>query len=528
MSKFAEDGLPCPCGTSSDAFARDHGGGGFCFSCSRQLWQIEKDLRGKVLAEDVNETEEVEGDYSEDIEFVHKGYRGLSKSTAEFYDIKTKVVDGEDYSRGFEYPNGAIKAKRYGNVPRKEKYKWAGEATKAGLFGADKFDPSRFKTVVVTEGEDDAPSFYEASGGRVAGVSVQSASSALRDIEADRDFLNRFEKIVIAFDKDDPGQEALRKVMSSGLFDFNKMYYVAFDEYKDANEYAQNGKLPELQRLLKAARKYTPDNIISTFEEIKKALSESHEDEIGTYPTDRLNEMLYGLHRGDVVIIKGMEGIGKTEIFRMMEHHLLKTTECKLGLIHMEEDKSTTIKGVATYELGVPCNLPDSSVSEEDILKGYQSAVSGDESRLHLYTMFGGDDPDDILDSIRFLVASVGVDVVFLDHITMMVTGTEEGDERRKLDYMSTKLKKMAKELRFCLVMISHVNDDGQTRGSRNITKIANTVLHLDRDKLADDPVDKNSLFVTVEKNRMTGRTGKAGQLFFNPNTFKLEETNRD
>lgn len=530
MSKFAEHGLPCPCSESSDAYAIDHNGRGHCFSCGLPEHKIREKhgLKEEDLAEEENEIKEDEGDYSEDIEFVYKAGRGLSKNTLEFYDVKTKVIDGKDYSWGFEYPNGAIKAKRIGNVPRSKKYEWKGEAVKASLFGSDKFDPSKYKTVVVTEGEHDCMTFYEASGGRVAAVSVQSAVVALRDIEADRDFLNRFEKIVIAFDKDDPGQEALRKVMSSGLFDFNKMYYVAFDEYKDANEYAQNGKLPELQRLLKAARKYTPDNIISTFEEIKKALSESHEDEIGTYPTDRLNEMLYGLHRGDVVIIKGMEGIGKTEIFRMMEHHLLKTTECKLGLIHMEEDKSTTIKGVATYELGVPCNLPDSSVSEEDILKGYQSAVSGDESRLHLYTMFGGDDPDDILDSIRFLVASVGVDVVFLDHITMMVTGTEEGDERRKLDYMSTKLKKMCKELRFCLVMISHVNDDGQTRGSRNITKIANTVLHLDRDKLADDPVDKNSLFVTVEKNRMTGRTGKAGQLFFNPNTFKLEETNRD
>jgi len=473
------------------------------------------------------ETEEDEEELIEDeavVDFVHKKHRGLSQKTVEFYDIRTKTVDGVDYSYGFEYGNGVIKAKRIGDVSRKDRYKWVGNPNESGLYGKDKFLPGSKKAIVITEGEHDAPTFYEAMGGTVAAVSVQSSSTALRDITLDRDYVNSFDRIILAFDNDEAGQAAIKKVMSAGLFDFNKLYYVPFSKYKDANEYAQKGELDLLVSDFKAAKKYTPDNIISTFDEIKKALTESHDDEIGTFPTDILNQMLYGLHRGQVFVVKGLEGIGKTEIFRMFEHHLLKTTECKLGIIHMEEDKSTTIKGLATYELGIPCNLPDTGVSEESILQGYSDAVGGREDRVFIYTMFGGDDPDDVLDSIRFLVASGGVDIVFLDHITMLVTGVEEGDERRKLDYMSTKLKKMAKELKFCLVMISHVNDDGQTRGSRNITKIADAVIHLDRDKLADDEIDKNSLFLTLEKNRKTGRTGKAGQLYFNPNTFKLEE----
>lgn len=469
----------------------------------------------EIKEEDVDEV---------DVEFVHRKHRGLSQKTVEHYDIRTKLVGGKEYSWGFEYVGGVIKVKRIGDVPRKERYKWVGNPNESGLFGKDKFLPGSKKVIVVTEGEHDAPSFYEVMGGSIAAVSIQSSSTALRDITLDRDYLNSFEKIILAFDNDGPGQAALRKVMSSGLFDFNKLYHISFSKYKDANEYLQNGDHQGLLIDFKSAKKYTPDNIISTFDEIKKALEEKQGDEIGTYPTETLNDMLYGLYRGQVVIIKGQEGIGKTEIFRMMEYHLLKETECKLGFIHMEEDKSTTIKGVATYELGIPCNLPDSGISEESILEGYSSAVGDREDRVFIYTMFGGDDPDDVLDSIRFLVASGGVDIVFLDHITLLVTGVEEGDERRKLDYMSTKLKKMCKELDFCLVMISHVNDDGQTRGSRNITKIADTVIDLHRDKLADDEIEKNTLHMTIEKNRKTGRTGKAGSLYFNSDTFRLEE----
>jgi len=514
--KFEEMGLPCPCGQSSDAYAIDYSGRGFCFSCGKPVQQ-EKEIEETT---EVLETPFV----GETVDYVLKAHRGLSRSTVEFYNITTKVVDGNDYAYGFVYPNGATKVKRIGDVPRKERYKWSGEANAAGLFGKDLFAAGSKKSITITEGEHDAPSFYEISGGSTASVSVQSSSTALRDIDLERDYVNSFDKIILAFDNDEAGQAATKKVMASGLFDFNKMYYVPFTKHKDANAYLQAGDINDLVRDWKAAKKYTPDNIISTFDEIRNALSEAREDEIGTYPTQKLNEMLYGFHRGQVVVFKAQSGIGKTEVFRMCEHHLLKTTTCKLGLIHMEEDKSTTIKGVATYELGIPCALPDTGVSEETILSAYSSAVSGQEDRVFLYTMFGGDDPNDVLDSIRFLVSSGGVDIVFLDHITMLVTGVEEGDERRKLDYMSTKLKKMCKELKFCLCMITHVNDDGQTRGSRNIEKIADVMIDLSRDKLADDEYEKNTTYITVEKNRMTGRTGKAGKLYFNSSTFKLEE----
>lgn len=522
MSKFAEDGLPCPCGTSSDAYAIDHEGRGFCFSCSEPQEKIERRLgiKGDRLTAKPKE-EEIDDDV--DVEYIYEAHRGLSKKTIEFYDIPIAVVNGEKFSYVFTHANDAVKTKRLNPKSRSDQYKWTGEANKAGLYGKDKFPAGSKKSIVITEGNHDAPSVYEASGGQVAAVSVGSASTAMRDIEFERDYVNSFEKIIICFDNDDAGKAATKKVMASGLFDFNKMYFMPL-ERKDANDYAQQNDLAGLSKALKAIRKYTPDNIISTFSEIEAALEESKEDCIGEYPTDRLNEMTYGLFRGQVIVVKGMEGIGKTEIFRMMENHLLKTTDCKLGVIHMEEDKATTIKGFATYELGVPCNLPDSGVSQKEVFEAYKRAVGEDESRVYLYTMFGGDDPDDILDSIRFLVTSGGVDVVFLDHITMLVTGVEEGDERRKLDYLSTKLKKMCKELNFCLVMITHVNDDGQTRGSRNISKIADIMIDLYRDKLSEDEYERSCLKLTIEKNRKSGRTGDAGTLYFNTDTFKLEE----
>lgn len=514
MGKFKRYGLPCPCGQSSDAYAIDHEGYGHCFSGNCDHSYKSRPFEKEVMQDD---TEDV-------VEHIYKSHRGISKRVLELYDIPVAVVNGVDTSYIFTYPNDAVKIKRLNPESKSQKYKWQGEANRAGLFGQDKFSPGSKSSVTITEGEHDAPALYDAIGGTSACVSVQSSSTALRDIEQSRDYLNAFDKIILAFDNDEAGRAATKKVMAAGLFDFNKIYHVPFSEYKDANDYVQAGKHQELVKAWKGAKKYTPDNIISTFSEIEEALKEDRASEIGTYPTDLLNNMLYGFYREQVIVVKGMEGIGKTEIFRMMEHHLLKTSTCKLALIHMEEDKSTTIRGVATYEIDTPCNLPEFGVTEKQVVDAYSKAVGGKEDRVFIYTMFGGDDPDDVLDSIRFVVTSGGVDIVFLDHISLLVTGTEEGDERRKLDYLSTKLKKMCKELKFCLVMISHVNDEGQTRGSRNITKIADVVIDLSRDLQADDEIEKNTLWIKIEKNRKSGRTGKGGGLLFNANTFKLEE----
>jgi twinkle protein len=106
----------------------------------------------------------------------------------------------------------------------------------------------------------------------------------------------------------------------------------------------------------------------------------------------------------------------------------------------------------------------------------------------------------------------------------MIVTGLNDDDERKTLDYLSTKLATMVHDLDFTLFCISHVNDDGKTRGSRNISKVANLRIDLSRDLVADLEEDRNKTFVTVSKNRYVGKTGPAGVLAFDVDEFMLKE----
>ncbi len=448
----------------------------------------------------------------------YRTQRGLSFNTVKMYDIKTKIVDGVEVEVAFKYSWVEVKVR----LLEKKSFRTVGKS-QPGLFGRDKFDAGSKDSITITEGEFDAPSIYEATRGRTAAVSVHSASQAKRDCIQDRDYINSFSKIIICFDNDEAGNKAAKEV--SSLFDFNKVYHVKLVKHKDASDYFQHGQVDDLEAAWKAAKRYSPDNIISGFEDIRAALKKSQEDQIGTYPFRSLQAMTYGLHRGEVVLFKGLEKIGKTEIFRAIEHHLLKTTKSNIGIIHLEEDNATTIKGIAGYELSRPAILPDSGLSEDDIFEAYKEAVGNSDSRVHLYQSFETEDEELFLDGLRFLAAGAGCDFIFFDHISWLATGMDKTeDERKKLDRIATRLKLLAKELGICIIMISHVNDEGQTRGSRYITKVANTIVHMDRDKLSPDEHVRRTTKLTLEGVRLGGSTGPAGLLYMDP----MSQTLRD
>lgn len=525
---FIETHLECPCRQSSDAFALNEDGTGFCFSCGKYFKESELDKETLVnykgleiinnnggLNHSLVQSEIIEYDY----EYVE--HRKIYKRIYEFFDVLAKIdkTNSRIESLAFNYPNGATKIR---TVHPEKGFFSLGDIKNATLFGKDKFNQGAYKTITIVEGELDVLSSWQMLEGETAVITPRSSSSAFVDCKKEWDYINSFDKIVLCLDNDEVGQKAAKEVAS--LFDFNKVYKVELNKYKDPTGYLEAGEQQQFINSWRNCKKYTPDNIISSFHEIEESLDNSNEDVIGTYPFSGLQNKLYGLHRGEVVVLKGLESIGKTESFRAIEHHLLKTRpDVSIGIIHLEEDEATTVKGIATYEDKYPYIHPENKVDNKVILDAYKRAVNNNEGRVYIYESFDVEDESQLLDNIRFLVSACGCEFIFLDHITWLATGGLDGeDERRKLDRISQKLKLLAKELRFCLVMISHVNDDGKTRGSRNITKVANTVIHMERNITSSNEQERNTMIYTIEKARAGGNTGPGGTAIFDRGTMRL------
>jgi twinkle protein len=132
-------------------------------------------------------------------------------------------------------------------------------------------------------------------------------------------------------------------------------------------------------------------------------------------------------------LLKHRKELERQSLFEQLNTHRLTTTKDRVGAIHLEESKARQLKGIATYSLDRPAHLPDFGVSRDDIKKAYREATQDEQggTRLHIYSHFGSDDPDVLLDAVRFLGGVCGCKLVTLDHITMAVTGLEGDDERQ-------------------------------------------------------------------------------------------------
>lgn len=519
--KFAKIGLPCPCGKSSDAYAENEDGSGKCFSgaCSggpKRDGFFPSKMGVTMSTEEKQEDDTpIQSTGNERLEIIP--HRNISAKAFEFYGVHT-VVEGDTPVRvGFRYPNGAYQTRNL-LVPKEDRnnhFKTRGPYGEAGLWGRDKFDPGSKDSITITEGAYDAMAAYDMLYAKSACVSVKSSATVVSDIKKDFDYVNSFKKIYLCLDNDEAGQSKIATIAS--MFDFNKVYHVKLDKYKDANDYLLNKEADDFKRTWENSRRYSPSAILSTFGELEAQLKKKAAVAVGNYPFMGLQDGLSGLHKNEMIIIKGKQGIGKTEICRAIIHEALKNTETKMATIFLEEEVGTTIKGVVTYELNIPAMRDDAGISDEEVMAAYKKAVGDRDDRLYIHTHFTGDDEGEIVDNIRFLVTVAGVDMVFLDNLTMLSTGREGEDERLRIDRIIRRLRNLVNELHFCLVLIAHTNDDGTTRGSRLPDIVANTVIIMERE------IPDNKLYFHIDKARGQGaQAGPAGYGIYDRDRYVL------
>jgi twinkle protein len=495
VSNAVKTHQPCPSCGSSDAYSLYDDGHGFCFSCS-EYFPNENRFDTKYSSQSMPD------------------WRGINAATFKYYGVTADVLaDGQIRSVSFPYQSGGRKVRLFGE----KAFYTIGEVK--GLFGRERFAPGSHQSIVICEGELDALSIYQTT--RIPCVSVRGASSGYNDARADQQWLDSFSRIYLAFDDDGPGQELVKQC--ARLFDYNKVYHVRMRPHKDANDFLRVGQANELATVIKNAKRYLPDTIVSSFSDFKEILSSTTDKGIA-YPFPTLSDMTLGLRRGESVLITAQEGIGKTEFMHAIEYQLLRETSDPVAAIYLEEPKKRHLQAIAGLHVKHPVHLPSEDWTSDKVYRALQEAVAVDD-RLHLYSHYGSDDPDSLLSTIRFCVTARECCWVLLDHITMAVSGVQGlEDERRKLDYLSTQLEMMVKELLFGLIMVSHVNDFGQTRGSRYISKIADIRIDLTRELNHPDELTRNTTMLNVSKNRFSGRTGPAGKLLFDTKTFTFSE----
>lgn len=505
--------LTCPVCPSTDAFTVYPDGHGHCFSCGAHLNQEEFDT---IDTPDVQEREPV------NLDQLNKGVRRnlperrLTLDALDKYNILI-TRDGSNHYYPYYNQQGEHASLKVRGVEKKE-FWCHGDHKDLQLFGQQAF-PSGGKRITVVEGELDAVSVYEMHSRQQPVVSVRSSSEAVKNCSINYKYLDSFDEIFLCFDNDSPGKKAGQGVAQ--LFDSSKIRMVDM-VLNDPSDYLVSGKVEEFRKLWWEASTYTPEGIVSSVEEFWGIAKTDIEQSSVSYPWAKLNKATYGLRLGESVLITAQEGVGKTQVIRELAWQIInEQEEGGLGLIFLEENATRSVKGLMSVAANKPLHLPDCEYTKEEFKDAFDRTFGT--GRVHLFANFDHNSFSSIESRIRYMAKVLGCRYFILDHISILVSDQDGiGDERRTLDHISTKLRFLCQELNISLVIVSHLNDNGQTRGSRNISKVADIWIDLTRDHQSEDERVRNTTHLQIKKNRFSGLTGNGGQLYYDNDTCRL------
>jgi len=534
---------PCPLCPSSDAVGINEDGSAKCFSCGEFMPNYEQACNGKTMTQ----TETIQPKQPDNViegNFIALTDRKISQATAQKFGVKAvQDLKGQVIKHFYPYYNGhELSATKCRNSVTKDFFV-QGSYNDTGLFGQQLFKGGKY--VTITEGECDAMAAYELLGSKWAVVSIKrGAQGAVRDIKESLEFFDNFENVIVAFDNDKAGKDAAVKV--ARLFKPGKARILTLPNgFKDPNDMLKSNRHKDFVESWWSAKVYTPSGVINVTEQREKFHNREKKQSI-PYPYEGLNKKLYGLRQGELVTLTGGTGLGKSSVTRELEHWLVKQTQDNVGIIALEEDWRRTIDGILSIEANARLYIDQEreKFSKEELDKMFDILYDGEnKNRVWVHSHFGTNDIDDIFTKLRFMIIGCDCKWVVVDHLHMLVSAVHEGDERRAIDTIMTRLRSLVEETGAGIILVSHLRRvDGNKghengievslshlRGSNSIGQLSDCVIALERNQQSEDPDEARTTRLRVLKSRYTGDVGMAARVMYDSETGRLSElTNED
>jgi len=501
---------PCPKCGSSDALSLYSDGHTYCFVCHDRTGGT-----NVVFHNNMSKSVYLTGS----AERLQK--RNISEKTNKFYQI---YVDGNELRFPYYDESGILQGIK--TKTKKKDFRYEGVSTNT-LFGQHRF-PSTGKRIVVTEGELDAASCYESMPGWPMVSVPHGASAAKKDLQKQIPLFQGYEEIVLFFDNDEAGRKAASEAAS--ILPPGKTKIARLEGYKDPSEALQANDTDAIRKAIWEAKPYRPDGIVEgkTLLEIVTTPQAPFDHE---YPFKGLNKKLHGIRYGELVTFTAGSGSGKTSIMRHIATDLLNKGE-SVGILELEASNRRTALGLMSNAVGK--NLQIGEHDGRELTSAFEHSIAN--WNLYCFDGFGSFDPDVIYNRIEYLASGLECRVIFLDHLSILLSGLE-GDERKMIDKTMTRLRSLVERTGISLFLVSHLrrnsndrssHEEGgrvslsSLRGSHSIAQISDSVVALEVDQQAD--TERKLTTVRILKNRYSGEVGRACELSYDLNTCRFIE----
>lgn len=527
-SRVVKTHQPCPdCGGHDPlTIYTDHT---YCFSCNTRHWNDGRTEVDREPFEDRLERTE-EGKIREIPE------RCISEETCKKFGVRTLVKDHRIQKHFYPYFNQAgEKVAEKTRIVDSKQFFWRGSQDGLQLFGAQ-CQPRSGRFVVVLEGCVDTLSMWQVLGGRYTCVGLPNGCKSFKALKENYQYLDGFDNIVLCLDGDKPGRESVEKAVQ--FLPQRKVLVMSLPEdMKDPNEFLKAGKVQELVNYFWRATPYTPKDIVNMSQMFDR-LKEFHKEHPCTpTPWTGLNDMIHGTMPGQLVVVTGGSGVAKSTFLRWWLQHLVKTTQFRIGAMFFEELPEETTMSLMSIEANKNLKVPEiwNSCTEEEV-KRYFTTCSVD-NRVDLYETFGDMSVEHVCNRIRYMVLARDCKIIFADHLSFLTDSTD--NPRMAMNKLCNNLHSLCVELGITIIAACHLrkspnqvktHEEGNKvtlddlKESSCIKQLSDTVISIERNCQATDPVVANTSYLRVLKNRAFGTKGICTAVYYNKDTTHLEE----
>ncbi len=541
------------------------GKGAYCWSCEYTILSDEqKALKGLDDEDEYEEEEEVstrEAITPEENEQIKgytgisgKGFRGIKDETNKFFGVRYQYDEttGEPIKEFVPTTrNGELVGYKTRIFPKDFTQPIGHVGKDVDLIGQFRFKTST-QTLLIVGGEIKQRAAYQMlvdeqkRRGKeqyepTAVVSpTVGESGAYKQIQMQYDFCNQFKKIIVCMDSDKAGEEAaekIAKVLPRGKVFIMKM------RLKDADEYIKQGKQQDFISDFWAAKPWSPAGIY-TADSLYDAALEHVALQRLAMPSflPKLNNMLGGgiPKGGAIVLIAAASSIGKTTLLNQCLVEWIMDEEERFGVLSLE----ATAGDYATNLISYYTRTRYASIADRDTRVALMSSEETRKAAMELLTREDGtprfilcDDRGERLEvmqqKVEEMIKSMGCTAILIDVTSDLLAGLTVAEQEVHMDWQ----KKLTKETGVTLINVVHIRKapsgaqagsrgaavtDESIMGSSSLYKSASIIIGLQRDKMAEDDMTRNTTVVSCLKNRAGGTTGPAGELYYDMETHRL------
>jgi twinkle protein len=463
--------------------------------------------------------------------------RKISERTCRFYDYHVGIyMGGKAEFANYRNRDGLVVAQ---HVRHKTKaFAWTGDKSSVQLWGQHLGSDG---TLILTEGQIDAMTVYEClhkhrnSTKFVVASITDGAASAKNSCTKELSWILGFKRVIIFMDTDEPGTKAAAALAE--LIGPTAAIAGGFP-YKDASEAWVAGDFNSILEAINNAKRHRPEAIVHAPDLLSKILKP--ENRFGLlYPWQGWNDMTEGMKPGQLIMISGGTGIGKSLFTRSIALHLCKGSlgqdPVNVAYIGLEESCETSLERMLSEELGFNpgFHLDTPEMRGRRDVGEIEAALNGFAPNLFLLNKFGSDDFDSFVATVKHYVLAEQCQVVVLDHFSLLADGIAlNTDQRRAIDRCIKDLKTLCIELNFTMLVVCHLSRGGgigpsheeggeptlaELRGSHSLAQIPDFVVMLVRNPRAEDKVEANTTYAWLKKNRVKGELGLMSKLHYLP-----------